>query len=93
MAKITFVMDDNTKSKLDKIRSKENDNRSIQKELEWLIHDRYSTLFTQGTVDSTHNTVSKPDDFTEEEQRIINEVKKNTPQKSKMVQSFMKGGK
>jgi hypothetical protein len=44
-------------------------------------------------IRAKNDTVSKPDDFTEEEQRIINEVKKNTPQKSKMVQSFMKGGK
>jgi hypothetical protein len=44
MTKVTFDMDDDTKKKLDYIRSKEVDNRSIQKELEWLIQRRYGEL-------------------------------------------------
>jgi predicted transcriptional regulator len=44
MTKVTITMDDDTKKKLDYIRAKEKDNRSIQKELEWLIEQRYAEI-------------------------------------------------
>ena len=44
MVKVTFEMDTDTKKKLDYIRAKERDNRSIQKEIEWLISQRYGEL-------------------------------------------------
>jgi predicted transcriptional regulator len=44
LTKVTITMDDNTKKKLDYIRAKERDNRSIQKELEWLIEQRYAEI-------------------------------------------------
>lgn len=44
MAKVTIDMDIDTKKKLDYIRAKERDNRSIQKELEWLIEQRYAEI-------------------------------------------------
>ena len=44
MTKVTITMDDNTKKKLDYIRAKERDNRSIQKELEWLIEQRCAEI-------------------------------------------------
>jgi hypothetical protein len=37
-------MDDELKKRFDFIRSKDKDNRSMQKELEWLINARYETL-------------------------------------------------
>ena len=43
-SKITFVMDDEIKKKLDYVRSANQDNRSIQKELEWLINKRYEEV-------------------------------------------------
>jgi predicted transcriptional regulator len=44
MTKVTITMDDDTKKKLDYIRAKKRDNRSIQKEIEWLIEQRYINI-------------------------------------------------
>jgi len=44
MPKVTLDMDNNLHKKLNFIREREHDNRSIQKELEWLIERRYAEI-------------------------------------------------
>ena len=91
MAKITFVMDEQTKNKLDYIRSKDKDNRSIQKELEWLISERYTEMAPDSTHKNNTDNQVKPRTVSEY-LKDVETHKNNTVSKPEPFKSFPKGG-